>query len=70
MNGSIPADATESAHRRGDSGTADAADAVGAARDAAEAGGTASGVGQLDRAPVPSPARPVRGRQRNRTGRS
>ena len=39
MNGSIPADATESARRRGDSGRADAADAVGAARDAAESRG-------------------------------
>ena len=38
MNGSIPADATEIGHRRGDSGTADA---VGAARDPAESGGTA-----------------------------
>ena len=34
----IPADATETAYRRGGSGTADA---VGAARDAAESGGTA-----------------------------
>ena len=39
MNGSIPADATEIAHRRGDSARADA---VGAARDPAESGGTAS----------------------------
>ena len=39
MNGSIPADATEIGHRLGDSGTADA---VGAARDPAESGGTAS----------------------------
>ena len=38
MNGSIPAGATEIAYRRGDSGTADA---VGAARDAAESGGIA-----------------------------
>ena len=38
MNGSTPADATEIAHRRGASGTADAVDA---ARDAAESGRTA-----------------------------
>ena len=38
MNGSIPAVATETAHRRADSGCGDA---VGAARDAAEAGGSA-----------------------------
>ena len=38
MTMSILADATEIAHRRGDSGTADA---VGAARDLAECGGTA-----------------------------
>ena len=51
------------AHRRGDSGTADA---VGAAGDAAEFGGR-RGARQLDSAPCPLPARPVGGRQRNRT---
>lgn len=38
MNGSIPADAREIAHRRSNSGTAEAA---GAARNPAEFGGTA-----------------------------
>ena len=59
MNVSIPADATETAYRRGGSGTADA---VGAARDAAESGGTAGEARVSSTAPsVSSPARPARG---------
>ena len=58
MNVSIPADATEIAYRRGDSGTADA---VGAARDAAESGGTAGEARVSSTVPsVSSPAGPVR----------
>ena len=58
MNGSIPADATEIAHRRGDSARADA---VGAARDPAESGGTASEARVSSTAPAVSSPCTVRG---------
>ncbi len=59
MNGSISVDATEIAHRRGDSGSADA---VGAACDAAEAGRIAGEARVSSTVPrSPPPARPVRG---------
>ena len=66
MNGSTPADATETAHRRRDSRTADAVDA---ARDAAESGGTAGGTRVNSTAPpvvLPLPVR-LGVQQRNRT---
>ena len=71
MNESTLADATEIAHRRGDSGTVDAANAVGAACDGCRVRGhRGRGARQLDGAPGVLPLH-VRfgGRQRNRTAR-